>query len=224
MQRRGRRAAGQHPTVRLDLGIMIALVSLGIGGILGVIAVLDAGSDIAAVGKGFGVAVIVFQAGATIAAALACLARGRLELLALGGLVASCLAIDLAVLEIWLSIDSEAYGKLVGVAYVWTVFALLVLGLALAAQPRDQLARGFHLAAIGASLLGGVIATVLIVSAGDDEVVPTTTGIPYGAFGNEDLLRPLGAVLVVLATLWFAALAASRVPKDEPPSHVEADV
>jgi hypothetical protein len=209
---------------RLDLGVLITLVCLGIGGIVGLIAVLDAGSDVAAVGKGFGTALIVFQAGATIATALACLARRRLELLALGGLVAAGLAIDLAVLELWLSIDSETYAKLVGVAYVWTFFGLLVFGLALAAQPRDQLARAFHLGAIGASLLGGVIATALIASAGGGDVVPTTTGIPYGVLGNDDLLRPLGVLLVVIATLWFAALAASRVARGERASHVEADV
>ena len=212
------------PLSRLDIGILITLVCLGVGGIVGLIAVLDAGSGIAAVGKGFGTALIVFQAGATIAAALACLARRRLELLALGGLVAAGLAIDLAVLELWLSIDSETYAKLVGMAYVWTFFGLLVFGLALAAQPRDQLARAFHLGAIGASLLGGLIATALIASAGGGDVVPTTTAIPYGAFGNDDLLRPLGALLVVVATLWLAALAASRVARDEPASHVEADV
>jgi hypothetical protein len=209
---------------RLDLGVLITLVCLGIGGIVGLIAVLDAGSDVAAVGKGFGTALIVFQAGATIATALACLARRRLELLALGGLIAAGLAIDLAVLELWLSIDSETYAKLVGVAYVWTFFGLLVFGLALAAQPRDQLARAFHLGAIGASLLGGVIATALIASAGGGDVVPTTTGIPYGVLGNDDLLRPLGVLLVVIATLWFAALAASRVARGERASHVEADV
>ena len=185
---------------------------------------LDAGSDVAAIGKGLGTALIVFQAGATIAAALACLARRRVEVLALGGLVAAGLAIDLAVLELWLSIDSETYAKLAGVAYVWTFFGLVVLGLALAAQPRDQLARALHLGAIGASLLGGAIATVLVATAGGGDVVTTTTAIPYGAFGNEDLLRPLGAVFVVIATLWFAALAASRVVHDLPASDVEADV
>jgi hypothetical protein len=73
-------------------------------------------------------------------------------------------------------------------------------------------------------LLGGVIATALIVSAGGADVVPTTAPIPISSFGDESLLRPLGAVLVVVATLWFATLATTRVVKDEPPSHVEADV
>jgi hypothetical protein len=32
-------------------------------------------------------------------------------------------------------------------------------------------------------------------------------------FGNESVLRPLGAALVALAAFWFGALAASRVPR-----------
>lgn len=209
---------------RLDLGILVTLVCLGIGGVLGVIAVFDAGSDFSAIGKGVGVALVVFQSGATIACALACLARRRVEVLALAGLVAAGLAIDLFVLEIWLSIDSETYAKLAGIAYVWMFFGLIALGLTLAAQPRDALARSLYLSAVGASLLGGVIATALIVSAGGADVVPTSTPVPISSFGDERLLRPLGAVLVVVATLWFAALAASRVVRDEPGSHVEADV
>ena len=142
----------------------------------------------------------------------------------LGGLVAAGLAIDLFVLEIWLSIESETYAKLAGIAYAWTFFGLIALGLTLAARPRDTLARGLYPGAVGASLLGGVIATALIVSAGGADVVPTTAPIPISSFGDESLLRPLGAVLVVVATLWFATLATTRVVKDELPSHVEADV
>jgi len=37
-----------------------------------------------------------------------------------------------------------------------------------------------------------------------------------GSFGNESVLRPLAAILVVNATLWFAALAASRVERPSP--------
>jgi hypothetical protein len=40
--------------------------------------------------------------------------------------------------------------------------------------------------------------------------VPTAGAVPLD-FANESLLRPLAAVLVVMAALWFAALAASRV-------------
>lgn len=46
---------------------MIVLVSMGTARVLGLIAVIDAGSDISAIGVGFGVALLIFQAGGTIA-------------------------------------------------------------------------------------------------------------------------------------------------------------
>ena len=103
---------------RLDIGVLIVLVAMAIAGVVGLIAVLDANSDVAAVGVGFGVAYVIFLAGGTIACALACLARRRLEALSLGALVASGLGVDLLVLAIWLDIDSEAYVKLAGIAFV----------------------------------------------------------------------------------------------------------
>lgn len=201
---------------RLDVGMLITLISVGLAGVMGLIAVLDADSDIAAIGTGLGMALLVFQTGATIACALACLARQRLELLALAGLVAACLAVDLFALAILLEIDNETYAKIAGIAYVWAFFGLIVLGLTLAAQPLDRLARALYLGAVGASLLGGVLATALVASAGGNDIVSAASPIPYAAFGNEDLLRPLGAVFVVIATLWFCALAASRVERAAP--------
>ncbi len=62
------------------------------------------------------------------------------------------------------------------------------------------------------------------MSAGEADVVPAASPVPISSFGDDSLLRPLGAVLVVVATLWCATLAESRVVKDDPPSHVEADV
>lgn len=126
---------------RLDVGMLITLISVGLAGVIGLIAVLDADSDIAAIGTGLGMALLVFQTGATIACALACLARQRLELLALGGLAAACLAVDLFAPAILLEIDDETYAKIAG-SYVWAFFGLIVLGLALATQPLDRLARG----------------------------------------------------------------------------------
>jgi preprotein translocase subunit SecG len=75
-----------------------------------------------------------------------------------------------------------------------------------------------YLGAVGASLLGGLIATVLVVSTGSDDVGASISPVPGTSFGNEHLLRPLGAVLVVLATFWLGALAASRV--ERPPVDV----
>ena len=198
---------------RLDIGIAIVLVSMGLAGLIGLIAVIDADSDIAAGGIGFGIALLIFQAGGTIACALACLARGRLEAVSIGALVAAGLAIDMLALAIWLEIDNEAYGKLAGIAFVWALFGLLVLGLTLAVQPRDSLARALYLGAVGASLLAGVISTVLIIDAGGQDLVPTAAPVPIGSFADASLLRPLAAILVVLAALWFAALAASRVER-----------
>ena len=198
---------------RLDIGMMIVLATMGIAGVVGLIAVLDADSDIAAVGTGFGIGLLIFQTGGTVACALACLARRRLEVLSIGALVATGLAVDLFVLAIWLEIDSEAYGKLVGIAFVWALFGLLILGLSLAVRPLDTLARSLYLGAVGASLLAGVLATVLIIDAGGGEVVASASPVPIQSFADESLLRPLAAVFVVLAALWFAALAASRVDR-----------
>jgi hypothetical protein len=117
------------------------------------------------------------------------------------------------VLAIWLEIDSEAYGKLVGIAFVWALFGLLILGLSLAVRPLDTLARSLYLGAVGASLLAGVLATVLIIDAGGGEVVASASPVPIQSFADESLLRPLAAVFVVLSALWFAALAASRVER-----------
>lgn len=196
----------------LDVGTLIVLVSMAVAGVVGLIAVLDADSDFTALGVGFGVAWFIFLAGGTVACGLACLARGRLEWLSLGALVAAGLTVDLFVLAIWLGIDSEAYAKLVGIAFVGSVFGLLVLGLSLACQPRDALGRYLYLGAMGASLLGAAIASLLILTTGTEDVVPTAGPVPVG-FDDQGLVRPLAAILVVLAALWFAALAASRVER-----------
>jgi hypothetical protein len=199
---------------RLDVGIMIVLVSMAVAGLIGLIAVFDADSDIGAAGTGFGIALLIFETGATAACALACLVRGRLEALSLGALVAAGLAVDLFALAIWLEIHSEAYGKVTGVAFVWALFGLVSLGLSLAVQPRDALARWLYLGAIGASLVAGLFATVLILDAGGNGLVASAGPVPVTQFGNESVLRPLGAALVLLAALWFGALAASRVERD----------
>ena len=197
---------------RLDVGVVITLTSLAIAAVVGLIAVFDADNGFSAIGVGFGVTVVIFQGGATIACALACLVRRRLELLSLAGLVAVGLSVDLFVLAIWLDIDSEWYGKLVGVAGVWAFFALLILGLTLAAQPRDPLAGALYVGAVATSLLGGVLASVLVLDLGGGNLA-TSSVFGIESYANESVLRPLAAVLVVTAALWLAALAASRVER-----------
>jgi hypothetical protein len=198
---------------RLDIGMLIVLVSMAIAGVVGLIAVLDADNDYAALGVGFGVVWIILFAGGTIACALACLARGRLEALSLGALVAAGLAVDLLVLAIWLDIDDEWYGKLVGLAFVGALFGLVVLGLTLACQPRDTLARYLYFGAVGASLLAAVVAWLLILTTGRDDLAPSVLGNRVAFDLGNEFVRPLAAIVVVLAALWFAALAASRVER-----------
>ena len=75
------------------------------------------------------------------------------------------------------------------------------------------LARSYlYLAAVGASLLGVALAAVLVLTTGSEDVAPTVGTVPV-PLADGNLLRPLAATLVVLAALWFAALAASRVER-----------
>ena len=132
-------------------------------------------------------------------------------MLSLGALAAAGLAVDLLVLAIWLDIDDEWYGKLVGLAFVGALFGLIVLGLTLACQPRDTLARYLYFGAVGASLLGLAVAWLLILTTGGDDFAPSVLGNRVAVDLGNDFIRPLAAILVVVAALWFAALAASRV-------------
>jgi len=103
----------------------------------------------------------------------------------------------------------ETYGKLTAIAFIWTIFGLPMLGLALAVRPREQLARALFLAAMVAAIVAGLIATWLIASTGG-EITPLS---PFGlsSIADENLLRPLAVALVLLSTSWFGALAASRL-------------
>ncbi len=127
----------------------MTLAALGFAAMVGVIAVIDADNVISAVGRGFGTSAIVFVGGATIACGLACLVRGRIEVVALAAVAAAGLAIDLFVLAIWLDIDDDTYGKIAAVAFIWTFFGLIGLGLALAVQARETLARMLYLGGVG---------------------------------------------------------------------------
>jgi hypothetical protein len=200
----------------LEVGALITLAALGIAGLIGLIAVIDADNVASAFGLGFGFAFLVFLTGATIASALACLKRGRIEIVALGSIVAAGLASDMFVLAAWQEIDNEAYGKITAIALVWSFFALVALGLTLAVGATEAHARSLYLAAVAATLTAGVIATWLTATAGDGGVVTEGGGIesvPVALIGDDELLRALGISLVLLATLWFAALVASRLER-----------
>jgi hypothetical protein len=206
-------ARDAQPFTHLDIGIFVVLVAMGVAGSTGLIAVLTEDNDLSALGTSFGVVWSIVVSGAAMACALATLARGRLEAVSLGALVAAGLTVDLLVLAIWLDIDSQAYGKVVGIALVGALFGLVILGLALACRPRDAIATWLYFATVGASLLAVAFAWILILTTGDEDFTPSAFGsvVPFDT--ASDLLRPLAAVLVVLAALWFAALAASRVER-----------
>jgi hypothetical protein len=198
-------------TSPLRLGVLVTFATLGFAGVVGLIAVFDANSVSSGFGRGLGVAVLTFLAGATIACALACLTRERAQLVSVISIAAAGVALDLLVLAVWLEIKSEAYAKTTGVVFVWGSFALLALGLTLAVRPVERLAKVLYGAAVGAAILSAAIATWLIATAG--HAVIGFSPYPSSEAGNDELLRVLGAALVMLAALWFSALAASRLER-----------
>lgn len=189
----------------------MTFAALGFAALIGLIAVFDASNRGSAVGIGAGIAVMIFIVGGTTACGLACLVRRRSELVALGALVASGLAIDLSSLAIWQEIDNETYGKIAAIAFVWTLVGLLMLGLTLAVQAREQLARALYVGAMIASGVAGLIASWLIATAGGPVGLASPVGLE--SITDESLLRPLAAALVLLSAFWFAALAASRLER-----------
>lgn len=211
----------------LEVGALITLGTLGIAGLLGLIAVIDADNVGSAFGLGIGVAFLVFITGATVACALACLKRGRMEIVALGSIFAAGVAIDMFVLAAWQEIDSEAYGKVAGIAFVWSFFALVALGLTLAVGTPAAPARSLYLGSVVATAVAGLISTWLIATAGDGTSIAgggDVSLLPGALIGDDELLRALGAAFVLLSVLWFGALAASRIEPRPPESHVEAHV
>jgi hypothetical protein len=195
----------------------MTLAMLAFAALIGLVAIVDADGPDSALGIGAGTSVVVFIVGGTVVCALACLARRRTEFLALGALATAGLATDLLVLAIWREIDDETYAKVAGVAFVWTIFGLLMLGLTLAVSPRERLSRALYRGAMLASAVAGLIYSWLIVDsgAGATDSVGGIGGIGTVYFGGEsDLSRPLAAALVLLSTLWFGALAASRLEQD----------
>ena len=174
---------------------------------------IDADNVAAAFGTGLGIAFFIFLTGATLAGALACLKRGRMEIVALVSIVAAGLALDLLVLAIWLDIDSEAYAKLASVALVWSFYALVVLALTVVVGSTGGLSRPLYVGTVAVTAVAGLISAWLVVSANDSDIVSSVgpESISGVALGDDDLLRALGAALVLLAALWLATLAASRL-------------
>ena len=192
----------------LRAGALTALATFGFAAVVGLIAVIDADDVASAVALGVAVAVVVFAAGATVACALSCLVRGRLEWVSVAVIAVAGLAVDLLVLGVWRDIDSEAYGKVTAIGLAWTLFALLALGLTIAV---GAMSRPLYLAALVSIVAAAAIATWLIAKSGAEGI--TVFDSPVGLIGDDGLLRALGAALVLTATLWFGALAASRLDR-----------
>jgi len=201
----------------LELGVLMTFVTLAVAAVVGFIAVLDADNVVVGFGVGLGIAFVIFLAGATIACALACLKRGKAEIASLTSIVVSGLAIDMIVLAAWLEIDDETYAKTAGIAFVWSFYALVILGLTIAVGTVQKLAWSLYLGAVLVTVLAGLISTWLVATGGGDNVSSGDLsdsgpfGVPFAAIGDDDLLRALGAAFVLLAALWFAALAASKL-------------
>jgi hypothetical protein len=135
---------------------------------------------------------------------------------AVGAIVAAGPAIDLVVLAVWLDIDDDAYAKAAAMAFVRSLFGLAVLGLTLAVPEPRRLPRALYTGALRSAVVGGLIATWLVVTAEDDNTAGAgdsgTFFIGSLPIGDDALLQVLGVMLVLLAASWFGALTASRLP------------
>jgi hypothetical protein len=65
--------------------------------------------------------------------------------------------------------------------------------------------------ALAAAGAGALISTYLVLTTGGGDLDGGTSVLGL-ALGDDALLQVLGVMLVLLAALWFGALAASRLP------------
>ncbi len=97
---------------------------------------------------------------------------------------------------------------------MWSFYALIALGLTVAAGVVRGVARPLYLGAFVAAAIAGLISAWVVVSTNDEGDVVSSIGpesITGLVVGDDDLLRALAAAFVLLATLWFGTLAASRL-------------
>jgi hypothetical protein len=79
-----------------------------------------------------------------------------------------------------------------------------------------RLAWSLYLAAVLVAIVAGLLSSWLILTAGGEGSVPAAGPVAFGEVVDDELLRLLGASLVLLAALWFGALAASRLESSRP--------
>jgi hypothetical protein len=78
-------ASMTRPRSPLELGVALALAALGLAALAGLVAVFEGASVASGFTTCFGIAFAILLAGGAIAAAVACLARGRAEAVTLAG-------------------------------------------------------------------------------------------------------------------------------------------
>ena len=166
-------------------------------------------------GFGIGVAVMIFIAGGTIACGARMPRRGdEPRLLALASDRGAGLAIDLLRRSpIWLEIDDETYGKIAAIAFVWTLLRLArarahARGAAASRAARASALRRRHDRVSRRR-------THRLVAHRNGGGGPVGLASPVGLVRRHHRRRACCACsrasLVLLAALWFAALAASRL-------------
>lgn len=196
------------PQSPLRLGAVAALAALALAVLVAVVAIVDADAAVTAVGQGVGIGVVTFATGALLVCALACLARGTLELVSLLAVAVAGLTLDLVAVAVWRDVQADAYGKIVGVGFAWALVLFLVLALALAAPSRGRISSVLFLLTGLAYAALGVMLTDLVLR-GDDAL-----GNPFGLLGEgvgSAELRVLGAAFAVGATGWLATLVTGRL-------------
>lgn len=198
---------GSRPSP-LRLGALAALAALAVAGVVAVVAVVDADAAVTAVGQGVGIGVVTFATGALLVCALACLARGTLELVSLLAVAVAGVTLDLVAIALWRDVQTDAYGKVVGVGFAWALVLFLVLALALAASRRGRISSALFVLTALAYAAVGVMLTDLVLR-GENAL-----GNPFGLLGEgvgSAELRVLGAAFAIGAAGWLATLVTSRL-------------
>ena len=197
-----------QPLLRLGAGA--TAVALTVAALAAIVTALTKDDASSSVGLSAALVFATFFTGAAFVVALACLARGAIEALALVTLAAAALALDLTAIGVWLETDSEGYGKLVGSALIWSFVLFLVCALALACDRRRLLVRVCFSVTTGVHIVVALILTELVFR-GEGAAITNPLGRVLDGDPSGAELRMLAIALVLAATLWLGTLAAGRL-------------
>ncbi|HJU47197.1 MAG TPA: hypothetical protein VJ689_03625, partial [Gaiellaceae bacterium] len=165
---------------------------------------------VVAAGQGVGLGLVTFATGAVLVCALACLARGRLELVSLVAVLVAGLTLDLVTVGVWRDVESDDYGRVVATGFAWSLVLFLILALALAAPARDRLSTVLFALTSLAYVAVGILLTDLVFR-GEDALDSPFEFLGNGVGSGE--LRVLGAGFVLGACGWLATVVASRLER-----------